>query len=305
MQAQMDEQHEAVNKTLEANTAVLQELSGWKPKVQADVEELQISVRNFCAKVDQITVKQESAASPAYKVYDTENLDLTGSTMVSPSTKPYGATSGPSGHGDENDHRGLGNGVVTTLVPTPVTGARTSQPLTPTTFPNMTQFYLNHALPPAEFPEFDGSCPKLWIKKCNNYFDMYGVPEFRKSRTAYMHFIGNAEFWAQSLDFAIQELAWPELCKLVCDRFEKDQHNLLLRQFFLIRQSDSIADYIEKFDTLVHQILAHDPKFSTATITNRFIDGLKDDIRAVVLVHIPTNLDAASSIALLQEEYTR
>jgi len=36
----MDEQHEAVKKTLEANTAVLPELSGWKPKVQADVEEL-------------------------------------------------------------------------------------------------------------------------------------------------------------------------------------------------------------------------------------------------------------------------
>ena len=90
MQARMDEQHEAVKKSLEANTIVLQELSGWKPKVQADVEELQISVWNLCTKVDQITVKQESAASPAYKVYDTENLDITGATMVSPSTKPYG-----------------------------------------------------------------------------------------------------------------------------------------------------------------------------------------------------------------------
>ena len=109
----MDEQHEAVKKMLEANTTILQELSGWKPKVQADVEELQVSVRNLYAKVDQIAVKQESAASPAYKVYDTENLDLTGSTMVSLSTKPYGATSRPSGHGDEHDHRGLGNGVVT------------------------------------------------------------------------------------------------------------------------------------------------------------------------------------------------
>ena len=77
-----------------------------------------------------------------------------------------------------------------------VIGAKTSQTLTSIAFPDMAQFYLNHALPPVEFLEFDGSCPKLWIKKCNNYFDMYGVPEFRKSRTAYMHFVGNAEFWA-------------------------------------------------------------------------------------------------------------
>jgi hypothetical protein len=66
-----------------------------------------------------------------------------------------------------------------------------------------------------------------------------------------------------------------------------------------------VAEYIEKFDSIVHQILAHDPKFSIATITNRFIDGLKEDIRNVVLVHRPTNLDTASSIALLQEEYYR
>jgi hypothetical protein len=68
---------------------------------------------------------------------------------------------------------------------------------------------------------------------------------------------------------------------------------------------DSVANYIEKFDSLVHQILAHDPKFSTATITNRFVDGLRDDIRAIVLVHHPSNLDTASSIALLQEETIR
>lgn len=32
---------------------------------------------------------------------------------------------------------------------------------------------------------------------------------------------------------------------------------------------------IKRFDSIVHQILAHDPKFSTTTITSRFIDGLK------------------------------
>lgn len=55
----------------------------------------------------------------------------------------------------------------------------------------------------------------------------------------------------------------------------------------------------------MHQILAHDPKFSAATITNHFIDGLKDEIRAVVLVHNPSNLDTAASIALLQEETSK
>jgi len=114
-----------------------------------------------------------------------------------------------------------------------------------------------------------------------------------------MHLTGNAAFWAQSLEFSIRDLAWNDFCKLISDRFERDQHNQLLRQFFHIRQLDSVADYIEKFDSLVHQILAHDPKFNAATITHRFIDGLRDDIRAVVLVQRPGNLDTASSIAFL------
>jgi hypothetical protein len=107
------------------------------------------------------------------------------------------------------------------------------------------------------------------------------------------------------LEIPIPELPWPELCKVVCDKFEKDQHNSLLRQFFRIKQTEGVVDYIEHFDSIVHQILAHDPKFSTSTITNRFIDGLKDEIRAVVLVHRPGNLDTASSIALLQEESSK
>jgi hypothetical protein len=40
MQARLDEQHQAVAKKLDANSIVLQELSGWKPKVQAEVEQL-------------------------------------------------------------------------------------------------------------------------------------------------------------------------------------------------------------------------------------------------------------------------
>lgn len=39
-------------------------------------------------------------------------------------------------------------------------------------------------------------------------------------------------------------------------------------------------------------------------ITNRFIDGLRKDIKSVVMVHRPQDLDSAGSLALLQEEAT-
>lgn len=53
---------------------------------------------------------------------------------------------------------------------------------------------------------------------------------------------------------------------------------------------------------LVHQLLAYDPTLPQAYLTNRFVDGLRWDIRAVVIVHRPNDLDTASSLALLQED---
>jgi hypothetical protein len=41
----------------------------------------------------------------------------------------------------------------------------------------------------------------------------------------------------------------------------------------------------------MHQILAHDPSFSMPAIVNRFVDGLKQDITAVVFVQRPLDLD--------------
>lgn len=75
-----------------------------------------------------------------------------------------------------------------------------------------------------------------------------------------------------------------------------------MRQFFHINQNGTVAEYIEQFDNLVHQLLAHDGTITYEMLTTRFIDGLKDNIRAVVHVHHPQNLDTASSLALLQED---
>lgn len=54
----------------------------------------------------------------------------------------------------------------------------------------------------------------------------------------------------------------------------------------------------------MHQIKAHDPNFDSAITCNKFVDGLKPEIKSIVLMHKPVDLDTASSLALLQEELT-
>lgn len=161
---------------------------------------------------------------------------------------------------------------------------------------------LCHAFPPLDSPQFDGSNPKLWIRKCETFFDIYSVAKHYWVGLATMNFIGSAAFWLQSIQSRSAKLSWEGLGSALCARFDRDERNHMICQFFRINQTTSISDYIETFSDLVHEMLAHDPTIANSIITNRFIDGLRDDIRAIVVVHRPQDLDTASSLALLQEE---
>ena len=63
-----------------------------------------------------------------------------------------------------------------------------------------------------------------------------------------------------------------------------------------------MSDYIEKFIDLFEQLKAYNPHPDKLYFTTRFVDGLRDDIRSVVMIARPQNLDTACTLALLQEE---
>lgn len=52
----------------------------------------------------------------------------------------------------------------------------------------------------------------------------------------------------------------------------------------------------------MHALIAHSTTWDPALFPSRFVDGLKDEIRAVVIVYNPKDLDTAVSLAYLQEE---
>ena len=108
----------------------------------------------------------------------------------------------------------------------------------------------------ADFPRFNGSNPKIWVKKCESYFDVYAVPTEYWVKLATMNFGGSAAFWMQSIEADLRKCSWEDLCKDVVGRFEQDQYNYIIRQFFHVKQSGSVVEYVEIFYDLVHQLLA-------------------------------------------------
>jgi len=317
---------EAIKRSLERHTASFDELKGWKTDVDARVAtvdtkilevdtkatDLNASMNDLRSKIDLIEISRQEQ-DPAYKVFDVEHFDLTKPGAAHLAQSSQEAASGPNGRGNVLHNRRSGCGVVTTLLPPPVTGAQfTSDHPSPTSYyapipasiPVPAYQLWGSVIPPMDFPQFDGQNPKMWQKKCESIFELYAIPQQNWVKIATLNFVGTADFWLQSIESIMVGIGWRELCAAVWARFEKDQHNHLLRQFFHIRQQSSVADYIKHFDELVHQLRAHDPSFSSALATSRFIDGLREDIRTVVMIQKPIDLDTASSLALLQEELT-
>jgi hypothetical protein len=85
-------------------------------------------------------------------------------------------------------------------------------------------------------------------------------------------------------------------------RFARDEHELLLRHLFQIWQTGPVNEYIDQFVALVDDLKAYAKHPDPLYYTQRFIVGLKDEIKVVILVHRPTTLDIACVLAQLQEE---
>jgi hypothetical protein len=113
-----------------------------------------------------------------------------------------------------------------------------------------------------------------------------------------MHFEGAPLYWVQAMEYRIREMDWESLCVALNTRFGRDQHNALIRQFYHIRQTSSVIEYVEQFDQLMHQLLEHENQFTSAMITTRFIDGLRDDVKSVVIIQCLADLDTACALAI-------
>lgn len=92
-----------------------------------------------------------------------------------------------------------------------------------------------------------------------------------------MHLVGSAALWLQTLQCSVDSLSWDTFAQNACNRFDRDEHNQLLRQFFHTKQHSTVSEYIEGFSDLIHQLLAHEPSFNASVITTRFIDWLRKE----------------------------
>jgi hypothetical protein len=91
---------------------------------------------------------------------------------------------------------------------------------------------------------------------------------------------------------------------LIHERFGHDQHAALIWQLFHIRQTRTVNEYVIQFSELVDQLMSYESDANPLYYAMHFVDGLKQDIRSMVMIQRPAMLDAACAPTLVQEEAT-
>lgn len=156
-------------------------------------------------------------------------------------------------------------------------------------------------LPKLNFPTFDGENPKLWLKNCEDYFELYSVEPCVWIKVSTMHFQPTSATtrWKQSVEDQLRRLTWSQFSTMLLERFGRNEHEILLRRLFHIKQTGTVSEYIEQFTTLIDQLRAYAPHLDPIYYTQRFIEGLRDDLKSVILVQRPSSLDTACLLAQL------
>lgn len=212
---------------------------------------------------------------------------------------PMGDDNLPSGHHQSYGNRVLGGGILGPP-PRPVTGMPSGSP----SFVSDSDSHSAHRppFPKLEFPKFSGDQPRLWRDHCLMYFEVYDVHPALKTRFAALNFTGAAALWLQSVERRGRISDWELLCKMVFEKFDRDQYPLLLKQFSGLRQTGTVAEFIEEFERMAHGILLYNPGYDDTYFVTQFMAGLREDIRSMIILHRPKDVATASALALLQEE---
>ena len=99
------------------------------------------------------------------------------------------------------------------------------------------------------------------------FFELYAVHPSLKTRFAALNFRGVAKTWLQTVQRNGRIEDWAQLCDLVMNRFDKNQYQLLLKRFEMLKQSGPVDDYQGEFEKLAQGILLYNSNYDDTSLS--------------------------------------
>lgn len=75
-----------------------------------------------------------------------------------------------------------------------------------------------------------------------------------------------------------------------------------MRELMVLKQKGTVDEYMREFNQLVYQLRLYEPSVSETILVTPFILGLKDELKPVVEIQLPSTVSEAAAYAKMQEE---
>ncbi|WVZ93178.1 hypothetical protein U9M48_039180 [Paspalum notatum var. saurae] len=118
----------------------------------------------------------------------------------------------------------------------------------------------HYHLPKLSFPKFEGTNPKIWIAKCEDYFSIFSIRE---------------SMWCTKLE---HRHYMEDVCAAVLEKFGVYEHGHALHDLLELKKVGTVEEYVDAFETLQYQVSLHNGNMGNLYFVSRFIRGLKPSL---------------------------
>ncbi|KAJ4706571.1 Retrotransposon gag protein [Melia azedarach] len=157
-------------------------------------------------------------------------------------------------------------------------------------------------IPKLQFPTFDGTNPKNWVKKCSRYFALCNIASECRVNLASLYMTEKAENWVSSYLAVRKNVEWDDFIIDLCARVKDDKGMHDVEHFNKLEQGESLEDYIDEFENLRSIVLQNGRMLPDDYVLDSFIGGLKPAIKPFARAFNPTTTADAVKFARIQEE---
>nr|CAD1817770.1 unnamed protein product [Ananas comosus var. bracteatus] len=135
-------------------------------------------------------------------------------------------------------------------------------------------------IPRLDFPYFNGDNPRSWVRRCEKYFEIYGIKEHQRLELATMHMEPKVDTWFHGLVAEKGVVSWETFALDVCKRFDSNGLTDVVEEFNKLTQQGIVEEYQEQFEDLRSRLLHTSSQFAREYFLSSFLSGLKEEIKS-------------------------
>lgn len=131
------------------------------------------------------------------------------------------------------------------------------------------------------------------MEDCEQYFEIFNVPDNKKVVVAGMHLKRVAKRWYQACAAGEACWKWKDFSHQFSIRFGVLEQELMFERFKELKQVTTVEQYFGEFEKNMEQLKRKLPQLTEVFFVESFMSGLRPDIKTALLLLAPINLEYA------------